>query len=78
VAHYGASKCYEPTHNLVTYHRILLVMVPCCDYMSVQNFEANCHFVRFLLPLNPVWESSTLLDATSSFEKIVVSLPQNL
>jgi hypothetical protein len=53
-------------------------MVPCCDYMSVQNFEANCHFVRFLLPLNPVWESSTLLDATSSLEKIVVSLPQNL
>jgi hypothetical protein len=52
-------------------------MVPCWDYASEQDFEPNRRFGGFLLLLNPVWESSTLLDATSSLEK-VVSVPQNL
>jgi hypothetical protein len=45
---YGTSKSYAPTHNLVTYHRILFVMAFCCDYVSEQNFEPNCIYGRFL------------------------------
>jgi hypothetical protein len=45
---YGTSKSYAPTHNLVTYYRILFVMAFCCDYISEQNFEPNCIYGRFL------------------------------
>jgi hypothetical protein len=45
---YGASKSYAPTHNLTTYHQILIVMVPCCDYVSEQDFEPNCLYGKFL------------------------------
>jgi hypothetical protein len=45
--HYGASKRYAPTHNLVTYHWILFVMVFCCGYVSEQNFEPNSFMADF-------------------------------
>jgi hypothetical protein len=48
----GASKSYAPTHNLATYHWILLVMVPYCGYVSMQNFEPNCLYDRFSFPSN--------------------------
>jgi hypothetical protein len=50
-------------------------MVPCCDYVSEQDFEPNCAFGGFLLPSTSVWESSTPLDVTASLRKIIVSLP---
>jgi hypothetical protein len=49
---YGASKSYAPTHNIATYHQILLVMALCCDYVSEQNFEPSCIYGRFLFSLN--------------------------
>jgi hypothetical protein len=74
--HYGASKCYAPTRNLATHHwNLLWCLFVGITFLS-KNFEPNCHFDGFLLPLNTVWESSTLLDATSSLRKIVVSFPQ--
>jgi hypothetical protein len=48
-------------------------MAPCWDCASEQDFELNGHFSGFLLPLNLIWESSTLLYATSLLGKIVVS-----
>jgi hypothetical protein len=52
--YYRASKSYVPTLNLATYHRILLVMVPCGDYASEQDFEQNGRFGGLLHPLNPI------------------------
>jgi hypothetical protein len=72
---YGASKSYSPTRNLIT------TFESSCDGSLLglrfrARFEPSGRFSGFLLPLEPVWESSTPLDTTSSLRKIVVSLPQ--
>jgi hypothetical protein len=51
---YGASKSYAPTHTLITTIESPFVMVPGWDYAFEQDFEPNCHFGGFLLPLNHV------------------------
>jgi hypothetical protein len=75
---YGASKCYEPTHNLVitieSHLWWLFVRITLPSKLSNQIAV----LVDFSSLLNPVRESSTPLDATSSLRKIVFSLPQNL
>jgi hypothetical protein len=52
VIHYRAFKSYAHTRNLASYHRILLVMVPGCDYVSEQSFEPNCLYGRLLFSSN--------------------------
>jgi hypothetical protein len=52
VIHNEASKSYAPTHNLITYHRILFVMAFWCEYSSEQVLEPNCLYGRFLFPSN--------------------------
>jgi hypothetical protein len=68
---YGASKSYSSTHNLIT-----TIESSCDGSLSGlrfrARFEPSDRFGGFLLPLNPIWESSTPLDATSSLGKTVV------
>jgi hypothetical protein len=47
---YRASRINAPTLNLATYHRILYMMVPGCDYTFEQDLEPSCLFDGFLLP----------------------------
>jgi hypothetical protein len=75
---YGAFKSDAPTCNLVTIIKSFLWRFFDVIMFSSKIFEPNCHFDGFLLLLNPVWESSTLLDAISSLRNIVISLPWNL
>jgi hypothetical protein len=57
---YGASKIYSPTPNLIT-----TIESSCDSSLSGlrfrARFEPSDRFGGFLLPLNPVWESSTCL-----------------
>jgi hypothetical protein len=49
---YGAFKSYAPTRNLATYHRILFVIVFCCDYVSEQIFLNQIAFMADFFPSN--------------------------
>jgi hypothetical protein len=71
--HYSASGINAPIHNLTTFLWWFLFG----DYISEQDLESSCLFGG-LLPSNPEWELSTLLDETSSLRKIVGLLPRNL
>jgi hypothetical protein len=76
--HYGASKSDAPTCNLVTTIEYSLWWF--LDGITFLSKDLNqiAVLVDFSSLLNPVWESSTLFDVTSSLRKTVVSLPRNL
>jgi hypothetical protein len=66
---YSASKINAPIPNLTTYHRVLLVTVPSCDYASEQDLEPSGLFCGFLLLLNSDRELSPPFNKTSFLEK---------
>jgi hypothetical protein len=76
--HYGPFKCYAPTRNLITTIESSLWWFLVVIRFPSKILNQIALLTDFSSLLNPVWESLTPLDATSSLRKIVVSLPWNL
>jgi hypothetical protein len=74
---YGASKSYSPNRNLIT-----TIESSCDGSLSGLRFRARFeprrHFGGFLLPLNPIWESSTRLTQPHRWGRLLFQYHKNL